>query len=161
MESSVELPDGASILGVEIVGCDQSIENGLSVTLAECTIDDCISVVGVQSVGTGCGYFRTGVFQDIRVRNRVSSYVVEVESGPDASVRFSAVRVFYRLNVGPAPVSASFTDVPKSHPFYQYVEAMKAAGLTNGCGPMSFCVDAPATRGELAKFLATALGLNN
>jgi hypothetical protein len=67
--------------------------------------------------------------------------------------------VAYRLQVSPAPATATFGDVPKSHPFFRYVEALTAAGITGGCGGGNFCPDAPLTRGQMAVFMAKALGL--
>ena len=37
------------------------------------------------------------------------------------------------------------------------IEALVAAGITRGCGDERFCPDAPATRGEMASFLARGL----
>ncbi len=39
------------------------------------------------------------------------------------------------------------------------IQALAAAGVTKGCGTGSFCPDRPVTRGEMAAFLARALGL--
>jgi hypothetical protein len=65
------------------------------------------------------------------------------------------------LQVSPAPATASFpNDVPTSHPYFRFVEALKASGITGGCGTGSYCPDAAVTRGQMAVFLATALGLN-
>jgi hypothetical protein len=49
--------------------------------------------------------------------------------------------------------------VPTSHPFFQYVEALVASGVTGGCGSGNYCPDAPLTRGQMATFLSRALGL--
>jgi hypothetical protein len=69
--------------------------------------------------------------------------------------------ISYHLQVSPAPATATFpNDVPTTHPFFRFVEAMAASGLTGGCGAGSFCPDTPVTRGQLAVFLATALGLH-
>jgi S-layer homology domain len=68
--------------------------------------------------------------------------------------------IHYRLQVSPAPGSATFADVPTSHPFFRYVEALVAAGITGGCGGGLYCVDAPLTRGQMAVFLSVALGLH-
>jgi hypothetical protein len=68
--------------------------------------------------------------------------------------------VRYKLQVSPAPASATFADVPTSHPFFQFVEALAASGITAGCGGGNFCPDAPITRGQMAVFLAAALGLH-
>ena len=69
--------------------------------------------------------------------------------------------VGYVLQVSPAPGTASFNDVPTSHPFFQFIEALSQAGVTGGCqaNPPLYCPDAPLTRGQMAVFLAKALGL--
>jgi hypothetical protein len=82
-------------------------------------------------------------------------------SGPTNATRFTSVRVFYRLQVSAAPATASFpNDVPTTHPFFRFVEALAAAGITGGCGPGSYCPDSPVTRGQMAVFVATTLGLH-
>ena len=68
--------------------------------------------------------------------------------------------VFYKLQVSPAPASATFTDVPTDHPFFRYVEALADAGITGGCGGGNYCPDSPLTRGQMAVFLSGALGLH-
>ena len=62
--------------------------------------------------------------------------------------------------MSPAPAQATFSDVPLTHPFSQYVEALAASGITAGCGAGKFCPDAALTRGQMAVFLAKALGLH-
>ena len=74
--------------------------------------------------------------------------------------RFASVRLFYRLRVSPAPSIATFSDVPTSHPFFQFVEALARSGITSGCGGGNFCPDAPLTRGQMAVFLSLGLGLH-
>ena len=88
-------------------------------------------------------------------------YVVIHWEGPmDGTLRFNDVFVRYHLTVSPAPGSATFNDVPTSHPFFQYVEALASSTITAGCGNGNFCPDQPVTRGQMAVFLAKALGLN-
>jgi len=67
--------------------------------------------------------------------------------------------ISYQLEVSPPPGTATFNDVPTSHPFFQYIEALSASGITGGCGAGNYCPDAPLTRGQMAVFLAKALGL--
>jgi hypothetical protein len=55
---------------------------------------------------------------------------------------------------------ASFGDVPTNHPFFPFVEALVASGITAGSGGGNYCPDAPLTRGQMAVFLAIALGLH-
>ena len=78
----------------------------------------------------------------------------------DGSVRFSGVEIWWHRAVSPAPAVATFNDVPTDHPFFQYIEALAASGITGGCGSGNYCPDAPLTRGQMAVFLAKALGLH-
>jgi S-layer homology domain len=78
----------------------------------------------------------------------------------DANVRLRMVRLRWKRQVSPAPGAATFNDVPTSHLFFRYVEALAAAGITGGCGGNNYCPDAPLTRGQMAVFLAKALGLH-
>ena len=78
----------------------------------------------------------------------------------DAHVGLRMVRLRWKRRVSPAPASATFNDVPVSHPFFRYIEALAAAGITGGCGGNSYCPDAPVKRGQMAVFLAKALGLH-
>ena len=68
--------------------------------------------------------------------------------------------VTWRRTLSPAPAVASFADVPATHGFFQFVEALARAGITGGCGGGNFCPDSPLTRGQMAVFLASALGLH-
>ncbi len=45
-------------------------------------------------------------------------------------------------------------------PFFQFIEALAESGITAGCGNGNFCPDAALTRGQMAVFLAKALGLH-
>jgi hypothetical protein len=82
-------------------------------------------------------------------------------TGGTIATRFQAVRLVYRLQVSPAPATATFpNDVPTTHPFFRFVQALAAAGITGGCSAGSYCPNSPVTRGEMAVFLATALGLH-
>ncbi len=86
-------------------------------------------------------------------------YILEVECG-SPNTGFKAVEVWWERQMSPAPAVATFADVPTSHPFFRAIEALKASGITSGCGGNNFCPDQPVTRGEIAKFLTRALGLS-
>ena len=73
---------------------------------------------------------------------------------------FSGAVVRWHLTVSPRPLTATFNDVPTNHPFFQFVEALAASGITAGCGSGNFCPDSSLTRGQMAVFLAKALGLH-
>jgi hypothetical protein len=78
-----------------------------------------------------------------------------------AGLILQKARTQFRLQVSAAPAVATFpNDVPTTHPFFRFVEAMAASGLTGGCGTGSYCPDTAVTRGQMAVFLSTALGLH-
>jgi hypothetical protein len=67
----------------------------------------------------------------------------------------------WRRQVSPAPAVATFpNDTPTTHPYFRFIEALAAAGITGGCAPGSYCPNSPITRGEMAVFLSVALGLH-
>ena len=78
----------------------------------------------------------------------------------DGTETFGAVRVYYQLQVSPAPATATFNDVPTSDPAFQFIEALSASGITAGCGGGNYCPDASLTRRQMAVFLSKALGLH-
>jgi hypothetical protein len=92
-------------------------------------------------------------------------YTVRVTFGPSSvacqsdHLQVQKMLVYWTRQVSPAPPMATFGDVPTSHPFFQFVEALAKSGITGGCGGGSFCPDAALTRGQMAVFLAKALGL--
>jgi hypothetical protein len=82
-----------------------------------------------------------------------------LDSPVDGSVRLQAAEVWWHRSVSTGPATADFSDVPTSDPRYNFVEAMLSAGITAGCGGGKFCPDQALTRGQMAVFLAKALGL--
>ena len=106
------------------------------------------------------GSAAAGISPGVFVDNFLNRYIVAVGNTTlDGTTAVSEVIVGYELQVSPAPGTATFADVPTSHPFFQFVEALAASGITGGCGGSNFCPDAPLTRGQMAVFLAKALGL--
>ena len=81
---------------------------------------------------------------------------------PTQEERIYRVAIKYRRQVSPAPLvlAGKFSDVPTTHPFFRFVEALAASGITGGCGATAYCPDLPVTRGQMALFLSTALGLH-
>ncbi len=89
--------------------------------------------------------------------------ILDMEIAPSGGTQFfGSVDVWWKRTVSPAPGTASFNDVPTNHPFFQFIEALRASGITGGCNaaPPLYCPDSPVTRGQMAVFLAKALGLS-
>jgi hypothetical protein len=78
----------------------------------------------------------------------------------NGDVAIRSVRFLWRRNVSPAPLLPTFADVLPLHPYFRHIEALANSGITSGCGGGNFCPDRPVTRGEMAVFLAKALGLH-
>ena len=103
---------------------------------------------------------------DLAVNNLDCAYVVRVifaNLGEDCigDLRVRKLQLTWTRQVSPAPATASFNDVPTDHPFFQFIEALSKSGTTAGCqvSPPLYCPDRPITRGEMAVYLAKALGL--
>lgn len=167
---SVSLPSGALITGLEVQGCDLSATGQLQVFLIRQAISGGTetaqfvgnSVVTGGPATPGCGNFSVAFDTPASIDNANAGYVLNVQQGgaTDGTVRFQAVRVRYRLAVSPPPATATFLDVPTTSGQFRFVEALVAAGITAGCGGGNYCPDAPVTRGQMAVFLASALGLH-
>ena len=163
-----DLPAGAEITGLELEGCDTSATQAATAILfyrdAPTGPTNSIGLVSSGAGATpGCAFFggTANLPPFFHVDNRNKTYWVRVELGAtDATTTFGAVRVFYKLRVSPGPGAATFSDVPVSNPFFPFVEALVASGITGGCGGGNYCPDAPVTRGQMAVFLAAALGLH-
>ena len=59
------------------------------------------------------------------------------------------------LGWAPPAVPATFADVPATHPFFTWIEALADAGITTGCAtsPLRYCPDDGVSRGQMAVFL--------
>jgi hypothetical protein len=91
-------------------------------------------------------------------------FILDLEQAPLAQGSdqqfFGYFEVWWHRTVSDPPATPTFGDVPASHPFYQFVEALAASGITAGCSGGNYCPDAPLTRGQMAAFLSKALGLH-
>jgi hypothetical protein len=98
----------------------------------------------------------------ITIDNDHNNYHVRVRVAGSNNTQFRHVAFRYQFQVSPAPGVATFNDVPTSHQYFQFIEALKASGITTGCqvSPPLYCPDNPVTRGQMAVFLARALGLH-
>jgi len=162
LEGAVHLPTGALIDKIELAACDT--DDAVDETAVLYFVPD----PGQSSVvlGTSTTAGTNGCFYDSSpaightVDNSSNSYAVEVAlPAGNTNVSLRSVRIYYRLQVSTPGGPPSFNDVPPSHPFYQFIEALHSSGITGGCGNGNFCPDAPLTRGQMAVFLAKALGL--
>jgi hypothetical protein len=162
--ASPHLPSGAVVTYFELDSCDEDPVNDVVAYLSQCDIlGHCNGLIGMQSVNNAipCGFTSLDVssngLQVDNYRNQLTITVI-TQSGT-SNTRFAGVILGYKLQVSPPPLFADFNDVPTDHPYFQFIEALSNSGITAGCGNGDYCPDRAITRGEMAVFLAKALGL--
>jgi hypothetical protein len=167
----LEMPSGSSFKGVRWWGFDNADPQNLSFYVSKTCLP--VSVAGTPVFTQLENGFSSGTPGDTSgfiiipgvetVDNEACTYRITIRFDVVGNtLQLYKVRALWERQVSPAPPQASFNDVPTNHPFFQYVEALSAAGITGGCNaaPPLYCPDAPVTRGQMAVFLAKALGLH-
>ena len=159
-----DLPNGALVEKIELRACDTSATDAVVLYFYSCATPGALcSPVANLTTGAaampGCGNFALTLVSPLQVDNQVP-LVLGIATGTSSATTFSGARLYYRLQVSPAPGTPTFGDVPTGHPFFKFVEALYASGITAGCGGGNFCPDTPLTRGQMAVFLSAALGLH-
>ncbi len=158
------LPNGASIEKIELRACDSSATGEVALLFGPCAVPGASCTLS-GSVATGpaaipgCGNFALTLASPVQVDNQ-HPILVQVSTGTTSETTFSGVKIYYRLQVSQAPGVASFTDVPTNYWAFQYIEALKASGITGGVTPTTYEPESPVTRAQMAVFLAKALGLH-
>ena len=130
--------------------CQPDFSAGAS-TITSLTSDNTTGSTGYQSSFDSVG---------ITVNNKGCIYLARVSFGGTGNTNsLQKIRIQWFRQISPAPATATFGDVPTSHPFFRVIEALAASQITTGCGGGNFCPNGTVTRQEVAKFLARALGL--
>lgn len=173
--ASVGVPSGAIVdeIDVLVVDTDGATDITAAASIASFPVSGSNTCGSTPAGGTSSGIAGQGTivmaspFGSTPLESRglcggvdswLSHYVtVTLES---TSQSLSGARIAWHRSVSPAPATATFGDVPTSHPFFQFIEALAASGITGGCGGGNYCPDTALTRGQMAVFLAKALGLN-
>ena len=143
---AVKLPDGAAGAVVPIPG-------------ASVTAD----FLGYNFVCTGplaYTFHETADVDGDQVPERIAHRISVAFTPLDDSLGLGGVRISWHRQISPPPASATFGDVPTNYLFFPHVEALVASGITGGCGNGNYCPNSPLTRGQMAVFLAKALGLH-
>jgi len=170
LRASLNLPSGAKIEGIEIYGCDENsnsdpLMGDIYAWLYVCSTSGCTLYGDDVTNGTpapACDFFFYDLSSaNITVDNFTNNYFIEVGlMANDNTNRFQAFNVYYTRQISPAPSTATFSDVPTTHPFFQEIEALAASGITTGYPDGTFKPNNYVTRQALAAYLARALGLH-
>ncbi len=171
--ANLHLPSGAMLVSIELDYLDNSPTGEVTATLLGCDYDGnyCTKYANTCNGSTACSgipdtdFYSYRIFDltgaGIQINNYYNKYLIFAGTDTnDGSTGISRISIGYKLQVSPGPATATFTDVPTSHPFFKFVEALHAAGITNGYPDGRFGVNDPITRGQMAVFLSAALGLN-
>jgi hypothetical protein len=164
--ATVRVPSGVSIRAIELSACDgdgvaeveASLGAGPKVPGNPVDVTPTVATGGAAT--PGCSTFLLNLAAPVTIDNNNFFYAIQVGAEAGTNVSWSQVRLRYRLQVSPAPGTATFAHVPLGHPQRQFIEALVASGVTGGCGGSNYCPDAPVTRGQMAVFLSAALGLH-
>ncbi len=175
-DATFHLPSGALLYGVTPYIYDADANSNINVTIYRLDYHgyppapSSTNIFSVSSGGSsGYWFFYTALQTPEVIRNGYPPtfsnyyYLVVVTINPSGStfdLTFGGVTLWYKLQASSAPATATFSDVPTDHPFFQHVEALADSGITAGCGSGTFCPDSPVTRGQMAVFLTKALGLH-
>jgi hypothetical protein len=170
IQAAVELPAGALITRISCYYRDVDVTTGPAafVYLRKGSYNKLTNTPSIGQIGVSLQsglhnghHVATAVFNET-IRYRVGDFqdYYTLFGGMVPDVGFRGCRIEWKPQVTPAPASATFADVPTNHPYFRFVEALSASGITGGCGGGLYCVNSPITRGEMAVFLAAALGLH-
>ncbi len=154
----LELPAGAEISAIRTYFFDTAPAGAVTTYLEVVKLGGqdgleprVITVLGPLEFDTDIGYNGTCSAAGYTFRNWVDlagdgspepvvhRLRVDMTETGEGRLALGAVRVDWRRQVSPAPAEASFIDVPTGHPFFQFVEALSASGITAGCGGGNFC----------------------
>jgi hypothetical protein len=169
--AQLTLEPGLRINRINCVYRDTSAANNVTfiwykyltnLTTGVTTTHDLDSFVSTGAPGVGVGSLLPPTGEETMhnydpATNTLINHYIGVFVSDDTS--FAGCHVFYQRQVAPGPASAHFSDVPASSPWFQSVEALVSTGVTGGCAPGLYCPNDPVTRGQMATFLAKALGM--
>jgi hypothetical protein len=173
--ASVGVPSGAIIDEIDVLVTDNdgTMDIAVAASLSSFPVTGSNTCGGNFATGTSTGITGQGTIvmaspygafplQARGICNDVDSWLARYVTVTllSTSQSLGGARIAWHRSVSPAPDTATFGDVPASNPFFQFIEALAASGITGGCGGGNYCPDNPLTRGQMAVFLSKALGLN-
>ena len=142
--AAVHLPGGALLKSIEFDLCDSSvIDAHWQAAVVSCAkLDGLCATLGtiMLSVSNSGGNSCAAYTQDLsglnyvvdNTSNRIA--LLTLPGASDVTNSLVGAVIGYQLQVSPAPATADFGDVPTTHPFFQFVEALFHSGITAGCG---------------------------
>jgi hypothetical protein len=127
--AALHLPSGARVIYLELDYCDFDGPPNARINLLDCSFLGICTVHNNLSSGTGnpgCNYVTMDMTPfNIVVDNNTRTYeLFAVTQAGGLDTQIIGAYVGYKLQVSPAPASATFADVPVGHQQFQFVEAL-------------------------------------
>jgi hypothetical protein len=166
-DCSANIPQGAKMILVGVEAYDNDPSSNVILWFIEA---DWLSsqytdypAAGVSTSGASTS--RQYLWADLQASNitidhAYNSYGARIRVGGDSGTQFRSVWFVYKLQISPAPGTATFNDVGTGHWAFREIEALCDSGITVGCGGGNYCPNNYVTRAQMAVFLARALGLH-
>ena len=167
--ANIDLEPGVLLTGFTCTYVDSSATNDVSGGIAKYSGDVSTGAISGSNLGNfsttgspGYGFASIALsvpetFQPYPGGLIVNNYYFYADIASDTS--FAGCFLWWNRQISPAPATASFTDVPTGYWAFQYIEALKASGITQGVTPTTYEPESNVTRAQMAVFLAKALGL--
>jgi hypothetical protein len=166
MDAEFQLPPRVTIQSIRYWAHDANAADDIAFFIFESCAPTAsagahVFTIIAQGATSGSGGYQGGLLSGtgIEVNTRDCVYKARVRFDATTSQTFHKFRVEWRRTVSTAPGVATFLDVPTTHFFFRWIEALAASGITAGCGGGNFCPDQAVTRAQMAVFLSVALGL--
>ena len=160
------IPSGTTITGFGFSYCDSNSASMQDYTIAIYDFDSTgaanfITSFGPTTNNTCSTAFSPAVSYNLDAnQNHFITMIVFQPEVIDGTVKMVGASLSYKRRISTPPATATFGDVSNASPIYKFVEALAAAGITGGCGNGNYCPNDPVTRGQMAVFISTALGLH-
>jgi hypothetical protein len=145
-------PGYHNVSGTSVVGLTGTASNFTGPAGAIYTINDSAASYGTIGAGASVNCSSTANCYEMTVSNPLTRPAVHWDASFGETLNNGAPLVTRKLHVG-----SSFTDVPTSHTFYQFVERIFHAGITTGClAGTTYCPDDSVFRLQMGVFIARA-----
>lgn len=164
----VTLPTGAQILFLDLYYDDTDATNDITASLRAFSSGAGLTDITTtaSSGSSGVGYASSPLISysvnnnvEYDANGRMLTVLLTIP-GATSALKVKGADIWWDRPVSPAPAVATFNDMPTGNPQFQFVEALVKSGVTAGCGGANYCPNNPVTRGQMAVFLAKALGLS-
>jgi hypothetical protein len=168
-DAQLYLPSGADLQFIRTWGFDSNGADNIVFFLFQICLPDfgaaASNLTQVLSFATGGAPGNFSIFTSVpgilNIDNQSCTYQLRARfDATGTSLNLNKARAQYVRQVSPIPPGPpSFSDIG-GHPRRQSIEALAASGITGGFGDGTFRPDNFVTRGQMAAFLARALGLH-